>query len=777
MTAEQIAHRLEKPKHKAGGGWMACCPAHADSNPSLSIDDGDKGVLVNCLAGCSQEAVVSALQVIGAWSSSSKPSNVDHGANLEAKEQRQRDEQRKHAECRERSAAIWNSATPAPAEHPYLLQKNVKPYGLKLHKEALVVPVRNSQGLVGLQFIKTDGSKIFLTGTDKKGGCHVIGSRPESILYLAEGYATAATIHEATGQPVAVCFDCGNLTAVALAMRSELPETRIVTCADNDRHTEGNPGLAKATEAAQAVGGLLAVPDFPSGAEGSDFNDLAATVGLDEVKRQIEAARKLPEVKPEPLPLRRPLSPAEAFPIDALPQVLRNMAEKIIEVVQAPEAMVGQSLLIASALAAQSLVDVSIDGRTFPTSLSAVTIGESGERKSATDNIALAPHRKHEKSLIERAGREERDYQAALDVWKREREQLLNAKGDIDPEATRSALVAILEHEPQPPIGGQLLTEEPTYEGLVKLLQSGQPSIGIFSSEGGRFIGGHAMSRENELKTAAGLSKLWDGSPIDRTRSGDGSVLIYGRRVAMHLMLQPGVAGRLLANQTLADQGLLSRCLVCYPKSTIGTRLYKPVNLNTTPEAKRYFATLLQILEHSQPVSKDRNDGLSPREITLTNDAMAEWIRFHDHVELLCKDGESLAPIKGFACKAAEQAARIAGTLAVVENVKAQFITLENIQAGIAIAQFYLGESLRLFHSSADDPELILAENCLNWAIEQGGLFSLPCLYQRGPNRVRDKKTAQRIVEILEQHNWIIPVDGGAEIDGKKRREAWKVSA
>ncbi|WP_052465023.1 DUF3987 domain-containing protein [Geoalkalibacter subterraneus] len=379
-----------------------------------------------------------------------------HRANLEAqKRQREAEQEQRRAECRKKANAIWSKATPAPADHPYLIKKNVKPYGLKVYKEALVVPVRSAnQELVGLQFISPHGSKTFLTGTDKKGGYHSIGGRPESVLYLAEGYATAATIHEATGQAVAVCFDCGNLKPVALAMRSELPEAQIIICADNDRHTDNNPGLTKGTEAAQAVGGLLAVPDFPSGAEGTDFNDLTAAVGLDEVKRQILAART-PETLAElaglaePLPLRRPLPPAEQFPLEALPHVLRDMADLIIDVVQAPAAMVAQSLLIGSTLAAQSLADVTIDGRQFPLSLFAVSIGESGERKSATDNIVLAPHRKHERALMDQAKQEQLEFIAAHAAWTKAKDQILKSKeGD-----TRRELMA-LDPEPLPPIKG-----------------------------------------------------------------------------------------------------------------------------------------------------------------------------------------------------------------------------------------------------------------------------------------------------------------------------------
>ncbi len=90
-----------------------------------------------------------------------------------------------------------------------------------------------------------------------------------------------------------------------------------------------------------------------------------------------------------------------------------------------------------------------------------------------------------------------------------------------------------------PPLEPLLLCEEPTYEGLVKLLAAGQPSVGLFSDEGGRFIGGHGMNPDNLLKTAAGMSGLWDGKPVDRVRGGDGATKLYGRRVSCHLMVQP----------------------------------------------------------------------------------------------------------------------------------------------------------------------------------------------------------------------------------------------
>ena len=83
------------------------------------------------------------------------------------------------------------------------------------------------------------------------------------------------------------------------------------------------------------------------------------------------------------------------------------------------------------------------------------------------------------------------------------------------------------------------------------------------------------MNQENQLKTAAGLSKLWDGAPISRTRGGDGNILIYGWRLSIHLMIQPAVSHLLFGNPLFLEQGLLSRFLVTWPESNIGKHRYK----------------------------------------------------------------------------------------------------------------------------------------------------------------------------------------------------------
>jgi putative DNA primase/helicase len=182
---------------------------------------------------------------------------------------REVEEQARRKAASDKALEIWKTSPPAPDDHPYLVKKGVRNHGLRLHKDTLVIPMRDCAGnLHSLQFIEGEVNKRFLSGGRKKGCYFLIGSPLES-LCIAEGYATAASIQESTGLPVAVAFDAGNLEPVARALRAKFPNAKIIICADNDTETLGNPGLTKATEAAAACGGLLAVPPHPG-----DFNDL-----------------------------------------------------------------------------------------------------------------------------------------------------------------------------------------------------------------------------------------------------------------------------------------------------------------------------------------------------------------------------------------------------------------------------------------------------------------------------------------------------------------------
>lgn len=134
-----------------------------------------------------------------------------------------------------------------------------------LKRGTVVVPLRNEHGaIVNLQLIYATGKKVFLKHGRKSGCCHQIGTinTDAPVVAFAEGYATGASIHEATGWPAVVTLDCGNIEPVVARYRSRYPDLQFIIAADDDRATKGNPGVTKAREAAANHGAAVAVPEF-----------------------------------------------------------------------------------------------------------------------------------------------------------------------------------------------------------------------------------------------------------------------------------------------------------------------------------------------------------------------------------------------------------------------------------------------------------------------------------------------------------------------------------
>lgn len=524
--------------------------------------------------------------------------------------------------------------------------------------------------------------------------------------------------------------------------------------------------------------------------------DLTMDAALRAARAALEAERAANDS--DVLPLRRPLPPAEPYPLDALGDLLGGAARRMQAVIQAPAALCGASVLAAASLAVQAHADVELDGRRMPPSLNLITIGESGERKSAVDAVALRAVDAFQRELSEAQAGDLAAHENDLAAWKLAREAALRppssrAKGEpraVDRDEVRRALDA-LGPEPLPPLLPLIRAGDPTHEGLYKLLAAGRPSLGLFSDEGGQFVGGHAMNSDNALKTAAGLSKLWDGRPLDRVRGGDGASLLYGRRVALHLLMQPAVAEVLLGNALVEGQGFTARCLICWPESTAGSRLYQAVDLATDAVIARYSARLTACLREPLPLADQQRNELSPRALPLSADAKRLWTEFHDAIEArLGADGD-LAAIRAFGSKLAEHAARIAGVLALFDDLRASEIDLDHLAGGIRIADHYAGERLRIAAAGRTDPDIDLAEKLLAWMRatserradrDTRDLFHLAELYQSGPNALRDAKTARRIVGVLVLHGHVEGVEGGARLPDHRghlapRREVWRLLA
>ena len=119
-----------------------------------------------------------------------------------------------------------------------------------------------------------------------------------------------------------------------------------------------------------------------------------------------------------------------------------------------------------------------------------------------------------------------------------------------------------------------------------------------------------------------------------------------------------------------------------------------------------------------------------------------------------------------------EHAVRLACVIAVVNDVTISELTAEHLDRGIKLVQYYASEALRLFDASHISPDLELAIRLLHhlqhtWKLD---LVSLPDIYQRCLNSIRDNNSAKKIVDILVAHGWLVKIDGGGEIEGVHRK-------
>lgn len=215
---------------------------------------------------------------------------------------------------------LWAAAAPSDT-HPYLARKGVLSHGLRVGNweftnpetgevttvpGCLLIPIRDrKRNIHSLQGIPAKGKeKYYLKDAAKRGFFYSLGAAPlkhdgRPVFVLGEGYATAASVHEATGHMTLVCFDASNLMAVAQVLRAAQPAAVIIMAADNDLATAGNPGVTIARKVAAAVDGLVAIPSLAGDPDAAcDFNDLRLAEGDGPVVAFIGAVLNQPAVAP-----------------------------------------------------------------------------------------------------------------------------------------------------------------------------------------------------------------------------------------------------------------------------------------------------------------------------------------------------------------------------------------------------------------------------------------------------------------------------------------------
>lgn len=484
---------------------------------------------------------------------------------------------------------------------------------------------------------------------------------------------------------------------------------------------------------------------------------------MDDLDLKERANSAQPIALPKPLPLLADFPLPAPFPIDALERSkLGEIVKAVQGEMQAPMALPAQSALAAAALAVQGFADVETLGGQRPLSLYFLTIAESGERKSSCDKRLMQPISEYEKEQSKANVEARQDWTKANIVYQERlagiKTKIKTAKG----EATGDADLQRLGLPPAEPPSTDRLVTEPTFEGLTKLYAIGQPSLGLFSDEGGQFLGGHAMSKDNAMKTMGAFNSLWMAEAIKRTRGGDGSMTLYGRRLSLHLMVQPLIGRNLLADPLADGSGFLARCLICEPDSAIGKRFHGTAKIAPPWVIGAYTERMAAILRTPMPVDPVTG-ALEARLLKLSREAREMLIAYSDEIELAQGEGHCFQPIRSYASKSAEQACRLAGVLTLWHDLRAGEVSGGFMQDGIDLARYYLNEAARLANVSSVSQDLQDAEKLRGWLLERSGKLEITNreLKQGAPGTTLRRDNSRRMAAIacLIDHGWLVSID------------------
>jgi putative DNA primase/helicase len=804
--ADQIGMKL----NGQGAERRAICDIHGGQNLNLCINvqsgawqckscGATGGDVLDHHRAATGDSFVDAAKALGAWGSGG---DRRAGPTQEERQQRQQRAQeyeqqrvkevlRRQIQTQSEVNILWNRST-AVKEHPYTSKKGVNLHGLREHCGKLLVPLRDStHSLWSVQEIAADGIKRYYPGGRVKGCYHTVGNPGgEGGVVVCEGYATGASIHQATGRAVVLAFDAGNIQRVASDLRAEWPEILIVIAADNDWHTSGNPGVTRAKAAAMTVGGLLAIPVRPADCEieGFDFNDLHKLAGLDAVKRNIDAATPVVESVidsperaaivagnsgwPEPQNLIGSIEPQE-YPLDALPKMVQLAVTEVAGFVKAPIPLIASSALSALSLAIQAHVDVErAEKLTGPTGLYLLAIADSGERKSTCDGFFTRAIKDHEAEEQEAAKPLQKDFKTKHEAWASQcsgvKEKIKALARDGKPrEAQIFDLANLYDNEPSEPKVCRLIYGDVTPEELAFQMAKQWPSGGVISSEAGTVFGGHGMGKDSAMRNMALLNQLWDGAPLAVDRRTSDSFVIRGARLTMALQVQEtAIRAFFDRSKGLArGTGFLARFLISWPASTQGYRMFTEAPTNW-PKLARFNERLSAILKRAPPINDAGS--LEPAMLKLAPDAKALWVVLHDNIEAELSSGREMFDVRDVASKAADNVARMAALFHTFGGEIGP-ISLESLESAGRIVIWHLTEAKRFLGAMALPEKVSNTARLDAWLLDycrtRGvDVVSTREIQRNGPPGLRDKESIQEVVAELEELG-----RARASRDGKKK--------
>lgn len=430
---------------------------------------------------------------------------------------------------------------------------------------------------------------------------------------------------------------------------------------------------------------------------------------------------------------------APEYPVEALGP-LAPVARAIADGGQLDIAMAGQVALATAALMTQGLWNVRTLAGVKPLTLYMLTVAESGDGKSTAESVALSKVAETER--------------AEHDLFVAEQARRAADKGDTRP----------------PPITPYRTMKDATAQGIWRAFKDGQPSQGSFTAEAAVMLCGWGMSSEHRAHTAAALNDLWDGSAVSLSRGTDGRTQLYGRRLAVHWLIQPDAARQALHDPLLTTIGYWPRFLVAWP-APLKPRLARQWRPELDPAITAFWSRCAELFR--EPLL-----GCDAGTPVIEADAAALTVakKSFEALEQAARTaGGRLADIRAFAVRATEQAFRVAAVLTAWSG--SEEIDANTFRDAVRLVAYSLETWQGIFGSRAEAEVADWARTLLSWLIKQGGRAPEQAILHVGPKSLRSRHRRDAALAALEAAGLIRhAVEHSTAGVERVNRNAWEVT-
>ena len=672
--------------------------------------------------------------------------------------------QASYAKAAKMATETWENALQI-SSHPYLTSKRIKPHIARERMGQLIIPVLgNDNSIQSLQFIEASGTKRFMSGGKMQGGrCWIGKSDTTKPILITEGFATAASLHEATGWPVCISFSAGNLQRVASDVRIQFPKASIMICGDDDRDKNVNIGRTKAIEAANAIDAVAVFPVFKNDT-GSDFNDMSAQYGLEAIRAHVVSALSMrpidddPEREPwsDPQPIPNELLPVIPFDYSLLPVSIRQWVSDISERMQCPPDFVaaGAMVVLSSVIGRKACIAPKrVDNWRVIPNLWAVIVGRPGVMKSPALSEVMKPierleaiaNEQHAEAVCEYSILAQIDELAEKDA--KAKAQKLVSAGKVD-EATR-LLAASAEHAAKPPALRRYKVNDTTVEALGEILIENPNGVLCYRDELHGLL--RSLDKEGQEGARAFYLQAYDGNQgytFDRITRGR-NLHIPAVCASMLGGIQPGKLQSYIHHAVkggAGDDGLLQRFgLLVWPDINPAWR-----NVDRQPDANAKSEALktLSRLDALQCSTDIETGETTPTEYRFTPEAQAEFDEWRESFEKTLRRGEHHPAIESHLSKYRKLVPALALVCALADGE--EVVSLDSLLRALAWAEYLQSHAMRAYAAGTriqTDSAKALLDKILDGKLTDG--FTQRDVYLKGWALLNDKGEVREATEML----------------------------